>query len=67
MGMKGFLKGKGATNSPKKQRTSANHNVRLILFVQRSKGCSIRPGVIQRVFQKVAYVRVVLHTSVYYL
>jgi hypothetical protein len=57
----------GVTNSLKRQRTSANPNVRLILFVQRSKWCIIRLDIIQRVFQKVAYVCVVPHTSVYYL
>ena len=39
------------------QQTSGNPNVHPVVFVQWSKGCLVRPGITQRVFQKVAYVQ----------
>jgi hypothetical protein len=50
-----------------KQWTFVNPSVHPILFVQLSKGCIIRLGIIERVFQKVAYVHVVPRMAVYYL
>ena len=58
---------RGSTNSLEKQRTSANTNVYPVLFSEQFKGCNVCPSIIQRVFQKVAYVCVVQRTSVYYL
>ena len=35
---------------------SGQRGVRLVVLAQRSEGCLVRPGVNQRVFQKVVYV-----------
>jgi phage-related holin len=53
MGMKnesgeGYLLGKVATNP----------SIRLVLFVQRIKGCLVHSSINRKVFQKVVYVRV---------
>jgi hypothetical protein len=53
----GYLYRKSATNPLTKQQTSGNLSVRLVVCAHWSKGCPVHPGIIQRVFQKVAYVR----------
>ena len=47
-----YLQGKFAINSLTGQWMSGNLSLHLVVFAQWSKGCLVRPGIIQRVFQK---------------